>query len=405
MKSQLKISLAQMEVTQDLERNLLRILEFIKKAEGKIVLFPELALTGYQDFLKLFPEKVEEALKEIQRARGDKRIFLGAPFYNKGGYVNAYLAISSEGINPLAEKELLFPGLDDLAHLNPGQRRRPFNLDSSTWLIIICFELRSPELVRSYLSKALDGLIVPAQWPRSRLEHFRTLIRARAIENQIYAIGVNGVGRIGELELGGGSLICSPFGEELKSCGYEEALLEVALDLKASPLPYPLRTPFVKTPKLKDLPELEEIITRRRTKGQVMVFTNGCFDLLHAGHVDYLQRARKLGDFLVIGLNSDESVQKIKGPERPINSQVYRAEVLSALACVDYIILFDEETPERLIQTLKPDILVKGEDWPEEKIVGGDFVKSYGGKVVRIPFDFKISTSGIIERIREGKEA
>ncbi len=403
MRSLLKISLAQMEVTQDIERNLLKILEFIKRAEGKVVLFPELALTGYQDFLNLSPEKVEEALKEIQRASGDKSIFLGAPFFNKGGYVNAYLAISSEGITPLAEKELLFPGLDDLAHLNPGQRRRPLYLNASTWLIIICFELRSPELVRAFLSETLDGLIVPAQWPGSRIGHFRTLIKARAIENQIYAIGVNGVGRIGELALGGGSLVCSPSGEELKSCGNEEVLLEVALDLKASPLPYPLRTPFVKTSKIKDLPELERIITWRRSKGQVMVFTNGCFDLLHAGHVDYLQRARKLGDFLVLGLNSDESVQKIKGPERPINNQVYRAEVLSALACVDYITFFDEETPERLIQTLKPDILVKGEDWPEEKIVGGDFVKSYGGKVLRIPFDFDISTSRIIERIRGGK--
>lgn len=399
----ISLSIAQMEITQNLEKNLEKILEFIKKAKSKLVLFPELALTGYQNFKDLLPERLESALREIQKSTGEKKVFLGAPLFHIDGYVNAYLALSSSGISCLAEKALLFPGLDDLSHLRPGQRKECFNLNSTTWLIAICFELRSPELVRGFLSEGLDGLIVPAQWPKSRIEHFKTLLKARALENQIHTIGVNGVGKIGEVELGGGSQIFSPSGEELGSCDDKETLFELTFELKTPPLPYPLRTPFLKTSKLKNLDELKEIITKRRAKGQVMVFTNGCFDLLHAGHVDYLQKARQLGDFLVVGLNSDESVQKIKGPERPINHQEYRVEVLSALACVDYIVLFNEETPEILIHTLRPDILVKGEDWPEERIVGGAFVKGYGGRVVRIPFGYKVSTTKLIEKIRNKK--
>ncbi|WP_370516791.1 D-glycero-beta-D-manno-heptose 1-phosphate adenylyltransferase [Thermodesulfobacterium sp. TA1] len=134
-----------------------------------------------------------------------------------------------------------------------------------------------------------------------------------------------------------------------------------------------------------------------------MVFTNGCFDILHAGHVDYLEKARSLGDFLVVGLNSDLSIKKIKGPERPINPQTFRAKVLSGLECVDYIVVFDEETPERLIKELKPDFLVKGADWEENKIVGADFVKSYGGKVVRIKFSYQVSTTNLINQIKQSR--
>ncbi|WP_041435053.1 D-glycero-beta-D-manno-heptose 1-phosphate adenylyltransferase [Thermodesulfatator indicus] len=151
------------------------------------------------------------------------------------------------------------------------------------------------------------------------------------------------------------------------------------------------------------LEELCQRVRRRKALGQKLVFTNGCFDLLHAGHVSYLARAREAGDFLVIGLNSDASVKRIKGPERPINPQENRAKVLAALSVVDYVVFFDEDTPEKLIKTLRPDILVKGADWPEEKIVGASFVKSYGGKVLRIPFEHEISTTKIIEKIRKNE--
>ncbi len=151
--------------------------------------------------------------------------------------------------------------------------------------------------------------------------------------------------------------------------------------------------------KIKKRKELAELMEKERSKGKTIVFTNGCFDLLHVGHVRYLSEAKKRGDILVIGLNSDSSVRAIKGNKRPVISQNQRAEVLSALFFVDYISVFDEPDPLNLIMTIKPDILVKGADWPEDKIIGGDFVKSRGGKTERIPLVPMASTTGIIEKI------
>lgn len=140
---------------------------------------------------------------------------------------------------------------------------------------------------------------------------------------------------------------------------------------------------------------------KTRKSGMQIVFTNGCFDILHVGHVRYLAAARLEGDLLVVGLNSDASVRTIKGDQRPIVPQDQRAEVLASLICVDYVIVFDAPDPATLIETLAPDVLVKGADWAEANIVGGDFVKSRGGKVVRISLVPAASTSGIIERIVE----
>lgn len=133
---------------------------------------------------------------------------------------------------------------------------------------------------------------------------------------------------------------------------------------------------------------------------QKIVFTNGCFDVLHFGHVHYLLEARKLGDILVIGLNSDDSVRRLKGPSRPINSEKERAFVLAALACVDYVTLFEEDTPEELIKVVKPDVLVKGGDYALDQIVGADFVKANGGTNTTIPFVEGFSSTQIIEQLK-----
>ena len=150
--------------------------------------------------------------------------------------------------------------------------------------------------------------------------------------------------------------------------------------------------------KIQSSGNLTRTLSTIRSKGKRIVFTNGCFDILHVGHVDYLSKARRLGDVLVVGLNSDSSVKKIKGKDRPINKESDRAKVLSSLYFVDYITLFDETTPENLIKKVRPDILVKGGDWKVEDIVGGSFVRSYGGKIKRIPFVKGYSTTSIIER-------
>ena len=148
--------------------------------------------------------------------------------------------------------------------------------------------------------------------------------------------------------------------------------------------------------KIIDRAKIKDIVTQRKNEGKRVVFTNGCFDIIHAGHVRYLTEAKKLGDILVIGLNSDSSVSTIK-PGRPIIPEQQRAEVLSALSMVDYITLFNEDTPYELIKEIKPDILVKGADWDTKNIVGSDIVK----EVRTIPFVKGVSTSEIIKKIKK----
>lgn len=155
-------------------------------------------------------------------------------------------------------------------------------------------------------------------------------------------------------------------------------------------------------PKICDQPTLLAAISSPRN-GRTLVFTNGCFDLLHAGHVDLLARAKALGDLLVVGVNSDASVRRLKGPARPVTPLAERAFVLAGLSSVDFVTAFDTQTPLELITALSPDVLVKGGDWPVSAIVGGDVVTSRGGRVVSLPLLPGLSTSNIIARIlRQG---
>ncbi len=155
--------------------------------------------------------------------------------------------------------------------------------------------------------------------------------------------------------------------------------------------------------KIKSRADLAAELASRRAQRERIVFTNGCFDLMHVGHVRYLEEARTLGDLLVVGVNSDESVRALnKGAERPIVPQDQRAEVLAALACVDYVVLFGEPDPGRLIAELQPDVLVKGGDWAPEQIVGRETVQARGGTVRTIPLVPGVSTTSLIETIRKG---
>jgi len=151
--------------------------------------------------------------------------------------------------------------------------------------------------------------------------------------------------------------------------------------------------------KIKNPGELKKEISRLKSKGKVVVFTNGCFDLIHYGHVKYLEAAKRKGDILVVAVNSDGSVRRIKGKMRPLVNEKFRAGVIAALESVDYVIIFEEDTPLKLIKSLKPCILVKGSDWQEENIVGRDFVKSYGGKVMTIKLIKGFSTSNLLKKI------
>jgi D-beta-D-heptose 7-phosphate kinase/D-beta-D-heptose 1-phosphate adenosyltransferase len=147
--------------------------------------------------------------------------------------------------------------------------------------------------------------------------------------------------------------------------------------------------------------QAQAFVASLRDQRKTVVFTNGVFDLLHVGHLRYLQQARALGDALIVGINSDRSVRAIKGPSRPVTPEHERAEILAALECVDAVVVFDEETPHDLIAALLPDVLVKGADWAADAIVGRDIVEARGGRVVRVPIEPGHSTSAILERIRQ----
>jgi len=151
--------------------------------------------------------------------------------------------------------------------------------------------------------------------------------------------------------------------------------------------------------KIKEEKKLKKIIQRLKKKGKRIVFTNGCFDILHYGHIKYLESAKRYGDVLIVAVNSDSSVRKLKGKNRPINNQAERTNIVASLGCVDYVTVFKELTPYRMIKNLEPDYLIKGGDWKKEDIIGKDVVESYGGRVRVIPFIKNYSTTDLIRKI------
>ena len=153
--------------------------------------------------------------------------------------------------------------------------------------------------------------------------------------------------------------------------------------------------------KIITLPRLRNAVRRAKARGKRVVFTNGCFDLLHAGHVTVLERAKRYGDLLIVGLNSDRSVRALKGPGRPVISARDRARLLAALTPVDYVVIFNERTPQRIISRLVPDVLIKGADWAAGAIVGTEAVRHAGGRIIRFPLVKGYNTSKILARIRK----
>ena len=151
--------------------------------------------------------------------------------------------------------------------------------------------------------------------------------------------------------------------------------------------------------KIVGIKTLQGKIARLRRQGKTVVFTNGCFDILHLGHVQYLEKAKGRNRILIVGLNSDRSVRLIKGPRRPIVSEKARARVLAALACVDYVTIFNEDTPQKLIAALKPDVLIKGADWKGKEVAGSDIVRRHGGRVEYIRYIPQYSSTKIIEAV------
>ncbi len=325
---------------------------------------------------------------------------------------NSSYVITPQGLAGIYRKMNLFAPMKEDQLFAPGLWTHPFDIPAGRKIItiapFICYDLRFPEPARKSVSEGACLLIYSALWPIQRIAHFHSLLKARAIENQCFVAGANGSGRFGEIQFGGGTTLFSPQGEQIATINQGEAAVLTSVDMEEaaktraffSTARPPAKWPPLPESKILDLKTLKKICSRRRQSGQKMVFTNGCFDILHAGHVDYLYQARRHGDFLVVGLNSDASVRSIKGPSRPINPQDRRAVILAALECVDYVVFFDDPDPAFLIEDLIPDVLVKGADWKEEEIVGRDKVLAHGGQIIRIPFRYNISTTKIIAQAK-----
>jgi len=310
--------------------------------------------------------------------------------------------------SPGIAKQNLFSFWKEDLWFSPGMSPEPLLLPGGDILGgLVCYDLRFPEAARLQCRKGAGILVMSAEWPMARIGQWKILLQARAIENQAFVVAANCCGHWDGMEMGGHSLVIAPDGEILAEASGDEASAVVLLQKEiqdelrqrfnsVAPAPWSHED----SRKVLSLEELLDVVRSRRRAGQKIVFSNGCFDILHAGHVDYLQKARRQGDFLIIGLNDDASIRSIKGPDRPVNSEQNRARVLAALGCVDAVVLFAADTPVELIKAVAPDVLVKGADWKEDEIAGAAEVKENGGRVELIAFVNDESTTDIITAIR-----
>ncbi len=382
-----------------------------------LILLPELWATGPLDE---GDEKIGQETPRLVHLMEETAEKLGVTFVgtlpepdqaSEGRLFNATFVTSPGGTHVPYRKIHLFAPLGEDRIYSQGREPGIYHMKLRDGKIpvgfLTCFDLRFPELARHLAFQGIRILLVSALWPRVRKDAFIRLLEARAIENQGFVAAANAWGEVGGVFFGGESRILDPTGEVIAKAEEDEdaiiadvnpADVEKARKAFVTVLP-PGEWLHRSGRKILAEEGLVRLIERRAVTGQKMVFTNGCFDLLHAGHVDYLEKARSLGDFLVVGLNSDASVRAIKGEGRPVTPEGQRARILAALECVDAVVIFDAPTPIRLIEALCPEVLVKGADWKEEEIAGADYVKSRGGKVVRIPFEHDVSTSRILYAI------
>ncbi|MBU1139877.1 MAG: D-glycero-beta-D-manno-heptose 1-phosphate adenylyltransferase [Proteobacteria bacterium] len=417
-----QVGFLQFEIVQaDIRTNLEQVkvgLSRLEPAPGSLIGLPEMWATGFvYEQLDVLSKEVPELLEELEELAVSHGVVLAGSLPDKKGegesaalyntlFFSGIGAAGSRGIS----KQHLFSFWKEDAWFQSGRRPAPVGInDRGLAGGLICYDLRFPETAQLQCRQGADLLLMSAQWPLARIEQWKILLQARAIENQVFIVAANACGRWEGLQMGGHSLVIAPDGEILAEAGEETASAMVSLNWEVlrelrgrfntvAPTPWSGED----SDKIFALDALVKVVARRKKVGQKIVFTNGCFDILHAGHVDYLQKARRQGDFLILGLNDDQSIRSIKGADRPINEESKRARVLAALGCVDAVVLFGEDTPINLITRLTPHVLVKGADWEEHEIVGAAEVKASGGRVERIVFTNQTSTTGIIKQIKSG---
>ncbi|MCK4839842.1 MAG: D-glycero-beta-D-manno-heptose 1-phosphate adenylyltransferase [Desulfobulbaceae bacterium] len=405
----------------EIEQNLAAVkqaLAALAPAPGAIIALPELWAAGF-DYPRMAEHgnRTPEILKVLQEQARLYNICLAGSLPEIASdrdrliIFNTLYFTGPEGVVGTIRKQQLFAPMAEDRYFTGGTDPQPVQLGSDLLAGVVCFDLRFPDLIRHQAARGARLLVVSSQWPAARREHWRILLRARAIENQIFVIGCNRCGTTDGLEFGGHSMIVAPDGTVLAEAAdqpenillpVDQGLLGKTRELFTAVAVNPYS--FADQNKVMDLAGLKGVIAQYQQLGRRVVFTNGCFDILHRGHVTYLEEARRLGDCLVIGLNSDASVRSLKGPERPMNDEQSRARVLAALGCVDHVVLFGDDTPLGLITELLPDLLVKGGDWPVDKIVGAEEVMAAGGGVLSIPLVGDFSTTALIERIQQSKK-
>ncbi len=411
----LQMSLQQGDVDANL-KEFQRMLAAASFAPDTLVVLPELWATGF-DYANIEPlaELTPQLLVELQQKAAQSRIWFAGSLLDKqegGGICNTLFVVGPDGVAGSYQKQHLFQLWQEDQYLAAGKKSQTVLTPFGPIGALVCYDLRFPELSQRQVFSGCELIIISAQWPAVRSDHWRILLQARAIENQAYVVACNGSGNIPVGDLAGHSMIIAPSGKVLTEADEKPAVIRAELEAADVETARSRFCSVAERPwygqdsdKFVTQEILQEQLIRMRAQGSKVVFTNGCFDILHAGHVSYLEEARRCGDCLVIGLNSDRSVQALKGPSRPVNSELERARVLAALGSVDFVVLFDEDTPLRLITALLPDILVKGADWPEDQIAGAAEVKAVGGKIVRIAFTCQTSTTGIIDKIVDSTSA
>jgi D-glycero-beta-D-manno-heptose 1-phosphate adenylyltransferase len=386
-------------------------------APESLLLLPEMWATGF-DYQRTaaLGQRTPEILAAMQRLAAAHQIYLAGSLTEldtDGGLPrNTLYLVGRQGVIGKLSKQHLFTFWQEDHYYQGGMATPPLQTPHGLLAGLVCYDLRFPEVARHQVFAGARLLAICAQWPLSRLDHWQTLIRARAIENQVYVAAVNGCGRTGAMDMAGHSMIVGPDGTVLRSAATEAAVIAARLDTTAIDEQrhrfYPAGDRAWLTDDRQKIHTLDAAVAKinlLRQQGSRIAFTNGCFDILHAGHVSYLEAARRTADCLVVGLNADISVRGLKGSGRPVNSEMDRARVLAALGCVDHVVFFAEPTPIDLITALMPDVLVKGADWPEDQIVGAAEVKAGGGRVVRITFEHDRSTTGLIDKIRSTSQS
>lgn len=390
-----------------------RLLQAHRPVPGSLVVLPELWATGFaEQTAEAHRRAGADALQAMLDLAGRHGVFLAGSLARRESDArlshNTLYLVGPQGVLGHTDKQHLFSCWGEDRLYRPGRSSGPMASPLGLVGALVCYDLRFPALARDLAFSGCRLLIVSAQWPMARLVHWQNLVRARAIENQIFVVATNACGTTGHLHLAGHSLIVAPDGSILTEAGTREEIVCARLDVQLLDRQRQYFCPPGERPwlrrdadKICTLAELLPRLTAIRRQGSRIAFTNGCFDLLHAGHVRYLEEARSAADCLVVGLNSDHSVRlQHKGEGRPINPEADRARVLAALGCVDFVLPFAEPTPLALITAIMPDVLIKGADWPEERIAGAAEVRAAGGTVLRIPLSPGHSTTGMVAHIK-----